>query len=199
MFNTFWIDPGHGAEEKGGFDKGAIVDGNEEYKMNLWTALEFREYIKAGRCRCKHIRMTRDSNIGPTLYRRMRLPKAGDFYFSIHYNGFNRPAYGGELWVQSKLLQTYKKEFEEFNKHLKSIYEENGYKWRGIKDASRWGSNGMFIEKMKVPAMLWEVGFIKWDFDYSDFDQFHTPTGALKKIIDDFTNKLYLNILLKMK
>jgi len=200
MIKTLWLDPGHGAYEKGGFDKGACAGGICEYKANLYTVFDLREEIKAGYCHCHHISLTRKKDVGEPLYKRMHLPKAGDFYISVHYNAFNRPAHGGELWVQSDLLHKFKHEFVDLNKRLKKVYEEQGYVWRGIKDASRWGTRGMYIERMKVPAILWEVGFLKWDFDKSDFDeQFGAVKGPeLKEIIEGFAKSLYFSLLKKI-
>jgi len=181
------LDAGHG-----GKDAGAVHNDFLEKDLNLAVMNRLREDFKQY---AKVIFVTRDADVDVSLRRRIWLAnnakvlagKRGEpvdtvLYFSIHWNGANKEAHGGEVWYNSyarSLPETF----------WKKAYKKAGSYWRGKKWAGDWYGKRMYIEYIRTPAILWEVGFTGWDF-VSDVekmgDYWHVkPFTPLAELVDD--------------
>jgi len=199
-FEKFILDPGHASIIRGKIDPGCVAGGLREADATLWTANHLEGYLLSWAA-AKEIVWTRKGEPGPHLRDRMQLAGPNDFYLSIHYNCFNKEAHGGEIWLPSRYVHT--SAAKQLDKAMKFLYEEVGIPWRGIKDASKWGKRGMFIERIKGPAILWEVGFLKWDVTKDDFTKLGTfwtvnRDSWLHHVVSEFPRILYLTYLTKI-
>jgi N-acetylmuramoyl-L-alanine amidase len=199
IFNEVIIEPGHRYSKPGAVKKSKKAPNGKawvENFMNVATANVLFDKIQ-GLGIVHKVLMTRTSPFDDTplshvlakaetmarnsFYYGKEVVKPNNvLYVSIHWNTGPKCPHGVEIWIPERYMNAWTK----YNQTAQNIAKKHNMPWRGFKNADRWGRNGLYISKMRIPAILIETGFMGCDFvapenwEISPTGEWHIPYGS---------------------
>ena len=168
MSMKIWIDAGHGRNQKGVDDPGAVhPSGRTEADDNLRYAKELEKQFKAKGFEVVMTRTKEDEN--PTINDRCAIERKNGcvLALSCHRNGAGPTATGFEAWVHSRAPES----FIGWGKKIAAGIAPLGLKTRGIYRGAPGYADFGVNRLTNSPSMLLELGFVTNDQDNAVFDQ----------------------------
>jgi N-acetylmuramoyl-L-alanine amidase len=191
MYNMVILEPGHRYSKPGAVKKSKKAPNGKawvENFMNVATANVLFEKL-TGLGIIHKVNMTRTSPFDDTpltqVLARAEIMARNSFYYgetpvkasnvlyvAIHWNTGPKCPHGLEIWIPDRYMGIWQK----YNQVAQGIAKKHNMPWRGFKDADRWGKSGLYVSKMRIPAILIETGFMGCDFATKENWEI-TPTG----------------------